>query len=242
MRLVPGAGFLPSGNEHNLRVDADAASFVFANWPTEVDWVGIQTSINVITGPSLTSEPAKDPVKRAYDLFSSTDRTPAFGQLPLLFAARGLGTNFAISGFDGMTIVSDFTQPIPGQDNWFPTPTAGQSFLSKAGTASNLEIIINSLVQSSSNLPIVRSISPGSFTVGIAPPLITVKGTNFFPDSVALIGGSLRATTFLNSTQLNVQLLDHDVSHPGVRNLTVLNAKEDGWLSADFLFRVFNNK
>ena len=28
VRLIPGAGFFPSGSEHNMRVDADAASFV----------------------------------------------------------------------------------------------------------------------------------------------------------------------------------------------------------------------
>src|SRR5262245_42817951 len=49
-RLVLGAGFFPSGNEHNLRVDADAAKFVFANWPVELVSVGVEVSQDVLTG------------------------------------------------------------------------------------------------------------------------------------------------------------------------------------------------
>lgn len=241
VRLVPGAGWLPSGNEHNLRSDADAASFVFANWPTEVDWAGIQMSLDVFTGPSLTSDSTQDPVKRAYDLFNGSDTTPGFGQVPLLFAARGLGSNFVVSGLNGVSNVENFSQSIPGQDNWFQTPSTAHSYLNKAGTARDLEAILNPLLQSSSNLPIIRSISPSSVIAGSRPPTITLKGNNFFPDSVAMVNGSRRHTTFVNSTQIAVQLMDHDVSHPGHITLNVSNVNEGDWVSSPVSFVVSQN-
>jgi len=72
VRLVMGAGFFPSGNEHNLRVDADAASFVFANWPApaQIVSVGVEESQDVFTGPSSTADPTKDLVAAAWQLFN----------------------------------------------------------------------------------------------------------------------------------------------------------------------------
>src|SRR5260370_33641218 len=92
-RLVSEAGWFPSGNEHNFRVDADAASFVFANWPGEIVSSGAQMSQDVITGPSSTADPTKDPVKDAWQLANGGNAVPGFGQVALLFTARGVGTN-----------------------------------------------------------------------------------------------------------------------------------------------------
>src|SRR5260370_18775600 len=183
MRLVSGAGWFPSGNEHDFRVDADAASFVFANWPVEIVSSGIQMSQDVITGPSLTSDATKDPVKRAYDLFNSSDRIPGFGQVSLLFAVRGHGTNFAVPGVNGQTIVQHTLLPPAGQINWFQTPNVGHSYLGKAGTSPDSEAVINPLVQRSSNLPLIRSISPTSVAAGGSRPGVPLDGNNFFADS-----------------------------------------------------------
>src|SRR5207248_9348480 len=35
-RFVCSSGVFPFGSEHGFRVDADAASYVFANWPGEI--------------------------------------------------------------------------------------------------------------------------------------------------------------------------------------------------------------
>src|SRR5262245_26714265 len=238
MRLVSGAGWFPSGNDHGFRVDADAASFVFANWPGEIVSSGVQMSQDVITGPSLTSDPTKDPVKRAYDLFNNTDRIPGFGQVALLFGVRGQGTNFVASGFNGQTFVQDTLHPPAGQDNWFQTPQVGHSYLNKAGTAADLEAIINPLVQSSSNLPLVRSISPTSVAAGSSGPAITLNGNNFFVDSQVLFNGSSRPTTFVSGTQIIVQLSNADVAQAGTDTLTVSNANEGGWVSSPVNFTV----
>ena len=230
-RLVSGAGFFPSGNEHNLRVDADAASFVFANWPVELVSVGVEVSQDVLTGPSSTANPATDPVAAAWQLFNGSNPVPGFGQVPLLFAVRGLGSNFTVPGFNGQTSVENFSQSTPGQNNWFQTPNMGESYLAKQATAAALEAILNPLLQSSSSMPILRSISPASVQAGGSGQTITLTGTNFFADSQVRFNGNGRPTTFVSGNQVSVQLSSSDLGQAGQAVLNVANSEGGGWTS-----------
>ena len=230
-RLVSSAGWFPSGNEHNFRVDADAASYVFANWPGEIVSVGVQVGGDVITGPSLSSDATKDPVKRAYDLFNSSDTTPAWGQVALLFAVRGgIGTNFSVPGYNGTTTVNNSASLSPGSNSWMQTPNSGHSYIAKLIAATDMAAIINPLLQGSSNIPILRSISPTSVPAG-SSQTVTLTGNNFFSDSQVLFNGNNRPTTFLSGTQLSVQLTGADLANPGPQALTVSNSEDGGWVS-----------
>ncbi len=233
VRLVMGAGFFPSGNEHNLRVDADAASFVFANWPApaQIVSVGVEQSQDVFTGPSSTADPTKDPVAAAWQLFNGGSTVPGFGQLPLLFAVRGLGTNFTVPGLNGQTTVNSFSQSPVGSNNWTQTPNVGHSYLAKQATAADLEAVLNPLLQGSSSIPILRSISPSSLQSGSSGQTITLTGSNFFADSQAQFNGSSRPTTFVSGTQISVQLSSSDLSQAGQEALTVANSEDGGWTS-----------
>jgi purine nucleosidase len=216
-RLVPGSGFFPSGNEHNLRVDADASSFVYANWPvpSQIVNVGVEVSQDVFTGPSSTANPATDPVAAAWQLFNGGSAVPGFGQLPLLFAVRGLSTNFTAPGLNGQTTVNSFSQSPVGSNNWTQTPNLGHSYLAKQATAAQLEAILNPLLQSSSTMPILRSIAPASVQAGGSAQTITLTGANFFSDSQVQFNGSARPTTFVSGTQISVQLSAGDLSQAG---------------------------
>jgi hypothetical protein len=229
VRLVPGAGFFPSGNEHDFRVDADAASFVYANWPVEIVNVGVEVSEDVFTGPDFSSSTTTDPIKASYIQSNGGNSIPGFGQLPLLFAVRGLSSNFTVPGLNGQTTIENFSQPTPGQNNWFSTPQVGHSYLAKQATAAQLAAILNPLLQSSSNMPILRTISPSSVPAGSAQT-ITLTGTNFFSDSQAQFNGSNRPTTFASATQLSVQLSSADLQ-AGQQSLTVANSEGGGWTS-----------
>src|SRR5215469_8729524 len=233
VRLVPGAGFFPSGNEHNMRVDADAASFVYANWPApaQIVNVGVESSQDVNTGPDFSSATTTDPIKAAYIQANGGNPVPGFGQLPLLYAVRGLGTNFTVPGLNGQTTIENFSQPTPGQNNWFSTPQVGHSYLAKQATAAQLEAVLNPLLQSSSNMPILRSISPTSVSAGGSGATITLTGTNFFSDSQVQFNGSNRPTTFMNATQVTVQLTSTDLAQAGSESLTVVNSEGLGWTS-----------
>jgi hypothetical protein len=231
VRLVVGAGFFPSGNEHNIRVDADAAKFVYANWPVEIVNAGVEVSMNVVTGPSSTSNPAVDPVKFAYNTSNGGNPVPGFGQVPLLFAVRGLGTTFTVPGFNGQTQIEGFSEPTPGQDNWFSTPQVGHSYLALKDTVANVEATLNTLLQGSSNMPMLRSISPTSVPAGGSGPTVTLTGTNFFSDSQVTVNGTSRTTTFISATQLSVQLSSSDVAQAGQVAINVANSEGGGWTS-----------
>jgi hypothetical protein len=231
VRLVPGAGFFPSGNEHDIRVDADAAKFVYANLPVEIVNVGVEVSEDVNTGPDFSSATTTDPIKAAYIQFNGGNPIPGFGQVPLLFAVRGLGTNFTVPGLNGQTTIEGFSESTPGQNNWFSTPQVGDSYLAKQATAAQLEAILNPLVQSSSNMPILRSISPSSVQAGGAGQTITLTGTNFFADSQVQFNGSSRPTTFVSATQVTVQLSSSDVAQAGSQAMSVANSEGGGWNS-----------
>jgi len=235
-RFVCSAGTFPSGSDHNFRVDPDAASYVFANWPGEIVSVGAEVGGDVITGASPTADPNKDPVRAAYGYFASyygrSDLNMyAWGQVALLYAVRGMGTNFQIGGYNGQTTVWNSTQSQPGEDFWTQAPSIGHSYLEKQISAAQMSAILNPMVQASSSIPILRSISPTSVPAGSTSQTITLTGTNFFNDSQVEINGSSRATTFVSGTQLNVQLASTDLAQPGNQALTVLNAAEGGWQS-----------
>lgn len=239
-RFVCSGGMFPAGQEHNFRVDPDAASFVFANWPGEIVSVGSEVGGDVVTGPSPTADGTQDPVKASYDLFGSST-TPAWGQVAVLFAARGMGTNFSLGGFNGQTVVSDSTQSQPGSNQWSQTPNANHSYVEKQISIGQMAAILNPLLQSSSNVPILRSISPTSVPTGSSGQTITLTGTNFFNDSQVLFNGAGRPTTFISRTQLTVQLSSSDLAQAGNKGLSVSNSAEGGWTSNIINLSIFAN-
>jgi len=236
-RLVSSAGWFPSGGEGNFAADTDAASYVYTNWPGEIVNVGADTTYDVTTGPSATADPSVDPVKDAYNIYassqgSSSATTTAWGQLALLYAVRGgVGTNFTIGGYNGQTTIDDTNDQFRGQNFWSPSPQVGHSYLKKQISATDMAAILNPLIQSSSNMPILRSLSPTSVFVGSSSQTVTINGTNFFQDSQVKANGSGRPTTFVNGSQISVQLSAADFSQVGTLAITVSNSSEGNWTS-----------
>ena len=155
-RLIPAAGkyFPDSGSdmEANLYYDADAASYVAANWPTEVVWIGSDNGWDVVTGPAASADPNTNPVKQAYDLYCDHGKwcpnmIPGWTQMALLYAVRGLGTNFTIGGQNGSTVVWDNTQATPGRNIWSQSPNRQHAFLRRVGWGSMFADQINPLIQ-----------------------------------------------------------------------------------------------
>src|SRR5436190_682642 len=245
-RLVCSAGTFPSGSEHNFRVDPDAASYVFANWPAEIVSVGSEVGGDVPTGPSPTSDPNLDPVRAAYGYFDAyygrTDLTMyAWGQVALLYAVRGgIGTNFSIGGYNGQTTVWDSTQSQPGYDVWSQSPSVGHSYLEKSVSAYTMYTILNPMVQGSSSIPILRSISPSTIAAGSPAQTVTLTGNNFFNDSQVFFNGNSRPSTLISGTQVGVQLSSTDLAQTGTATLSVLNDAEGGWRSNSVNLNIVN--
>lgn len=238
-RLIPAAGWFPGGQSGNFVADPDAASYVFANWPGEIVSVGDQIGGDVPTAPSANSDPNVDPVKFAYNIFNSTSY--AWTQAALLYAARGVGTTFSVGGYNGQTVVKPSTDPqFPAWDFWSQTPNAGHSYILKQIAPADMSAIINPLLQSSSNMPILRSISPQSVQAGSPGQAVTLTGTNFFSDSQVSLNGSVRPTTFVSGTQLSVQVSSSDLSQVGSPALSIFNGAEGNWTSNKINLNVLN--
>jgi uncharacterized protein (TIGR03437 family) len=85
-------------------------------------------------------------------------------------------------------------------------------------------------VSGTSQAPHIDSFSPTTINAGAAAT-ITVTGTNFRAESKARWSGVDRATTFVNSTTLQVSLSAADVATPGRATLIVFNPVTGGGLS-----------
>ena len=154
-RAVFSAGRFPdsgSSPEGNLANDPDSASYVVANWPTEIVWLGYDEGWNVITGPAANADPATNPIKLAYNLHCRNgtycgNNTPAWTQIALLYVVRGgLGTNFSVGGQGGSTVVWDSTTATPGRSIWSQNPDRQHTYLQKAISATDMAAILNALV------------------------------------------------------------------------------------------------
>jgi hypothetical protein len=71
--------------------------------------------------------------------------------------------------------------------------------------------------------PSLTSLSPASATAGGASFTLTVKGTNFASDAKVQWNGSVRATTFISSTQLTATITAADIAAVGTVDVTVAN-------------------
>ncbi|NWG14674.1 MAG: putative Ig domain-containing protein, partial [Acidobacteria bacterium] len=60
---------------------------------------------------------------------------------------------------------------------------------------------------------------------------LTVHGSSFIPTSTVLWNGSVRTTTFVNSTELRASIAASDVASPGTANITVSNPAPGGGTS-----------
>lgn len=83
-------------------------------------------------------------------------------------------------------------------------------------------------------VPTLTSISPNFIPTGTQPVTLTVNGTGFAFNSVVRLGGQDRPTTFVNGTQLTVELPAADVAATatGVKQVTVFTPTPGGGVTA----------
>ena len=80
--------------------------------------------------------------------------------------------------------------------------------------------------------PAITSLSPASATAGDAAFTLTVGGSNFVNSAVVRVNGGDRATTFLDSSNLSIQVSAADIATAGTLAITVFNPTPGGGLSA----------
>ncbi|MFZ3216817.1 MAG: IPT/TIG domain-containing protein [Candidatus Acidiferrales bacterium] len=79
--------------------------------------------------------------------------------------------------------------------------------------------------------PTITSVAPSSATAGGLGFTLTIKGTNFFTNSVVDWNGGARVTTFSSATSLTAQIQSEDIATAGTAEITVLNTNLNGGVS-----------
>jgi hypothetical protein len=79
--------------------------------------------------------------------------------------------------------------------------------------------------------PTLTAISPNTVDAGTAAFTLNVDGTNFVPGSIVRFDGLDRGTTFVNSTQLTIQISTADIAAAGTHSITVFNPSPGGGAS-----------
>ncbi len=88
--------------------------------------------------------------------------------------------------------------------------------------------------------PTLTSIDPSPVIAGGAGFTLTVNGTGFNASSVTQVGGSNRATTFVNSTRVTTTVTAADVANAGDVPIRVVNPAPGGGTSNQLLLHVNN--
>jgi len=84
-------------------------------------------------------------------------------------------------------------------------------------------------------LPTLNSLSPGAVSSGSAGFTLSVKGSNFLPESQVIFGGTARPTSFINSDELRIEVSAADIAAAGSINVRVNNPAPGGGSSSDGL-------
>jgi len=102
------------------------------------------------------------------------------------------------------------------------------------GASNSVNFAVNNSVPSITNL------SPASATVGTAAQTLTVNGTNFSSTSAVTYNGAAHTATFVNATQLTIQLSAGDQATLGSYAVVVMNSSPGGGASNSVNFAVNN--
>lgn len=86
--------------------------------------------------------------------------------------------------------------------------------------------------------PAVGSVNPPGLPAGSSALTLNVTGSGFESNSIVLVNGSPRPTTYVSATLLQVTLLPSDIAQGGTLNITVLNPPAGGGVSPAVNFMV----
>jgi subtilase family serine protease len=137
----------------------------------------------------------------------------SFGGVATLTSAGTYTLSFTANSASGFTLGSN-----PITVNY--TPAAGAPFLPSTGTA---ELTVVTSLPGTSAPPVLFALSSNSGVSGGASFTLSVFGDNFTSSSVVLWNGAVQPTTFVSSTQLNVQISEADIAVDGTYLVSVSN-------------------
>jgi hypothetical protein len=92
----------------------------------------------------------------------------------------------------------------------------------------------------SSPVPQITSLSPSGVLAGSNGFNLLVTGRNFVATSVGTVNNSTRATSFFNSTSLQISLLSSDIATAGVLQIEIINPPPNGGTTDPFPLAIQN--
>jgi hypothetical protein len=154
-RYIPVAGYYVGPNngfgaEWNVKSDPAAYADVFSRWPGPIVACGIELNNTfwdakdrgIFTGPPAPGGNTNCPQHLAYQLFTGGAARPAWGQLGVLYGARGTGSGLVAYGING----SNYVNETSGTNLWTATPGNNCSYLRKTMSDTNLIETLNGLL------------------------------------------------------------------------------------------------
>ena len=125
--VVMGGGYPHHDGECNFSTCNGGHNTVCAveHWPTPILFSGFEIGSEIITGKGLVTAPRTNPVRRAYELYTSFNGRPSWDLTAALAAAGDLALYWNVSS-DGYCEVAP-----NGANQWHPTPSRGHFYLIK---------------------------------------------------------------------------------------------------------------
>jgi inosine-uridine nucleoside N-ribohydrolase len=143
-KLVSMGGQYPEGREWNFYQDTLATKYVLKNWPAPITFCGFEVGQNILTGAALKSLPARNPVRRSYQLYNGITDRPSWDQLTVLHAVEGesetSGVSWHISSLGDNVINAD------GSNKWTQNPNASNNYLSLKTSSKRTIDVVNQLM------------------------------------------------------------------------------------------------
>jgi inosine-uridine nucleoside N-ribohydrolase len=145
--LVSMAGRMPAGREFNIWKDAEAARYVFSNWPTTVYFSGFEIGVNIKTGlpivqdSTITHSPVKDVFRICLPLAEEDHQgRSSWDETAVLVACDGFGGYFDLH-HGRIKIEAD------GSNTWEDSEKGGQAYLVPVKSFGEIAEVINRLMR-----------------------------------------------------------------------------------------------
>lgn len=121
---------------------------------------------------------------------------------------------------------TQLTALIPASDTAMAKSLAIQVFNSEPGGGLSNTASLD--VKKRNPVPRIASLSPNSVNAGDPAFTLTISGSNFLRDSSVRVKGATRSFSFVNSSQLTIQISSQEIAKAGVLNISVFNAAPGG--------------
>jgi hypothetical protein len=123
--VVMGGAFPQGGPECNFSSGGGALDtrYVAEHWPTPILFTGFEIGQGIITGKGLVTAPATNPVRRAYELYTSFHGRESWDLTAVLAAVEDPALYWKVSDDGYCEVFPD------GKNQWHSTPHRGHAYL-----------------------------------------------------------------------------------------------------------------